>query len=313
MSQIHPDASKVGGMVGPEIVGAAAAVGKASEKVLTSSQEEQAALLSAARQSPQMETAAAEYARRLALKQATITRLFAGLARMVGIRADYFDSRFAEDLAAKTHHIPEERAREPRASVAFPAMQGLGYTLDEPELKEMYLNLLATAVDDRLDRYAHPAFAEVIKQLSPAEAAVLLDVLVQDGVAMVEVRNMGEGGSYTVESTHVLNLRHPSTGEWLRAEDSTIWVDNWIRLGLVSARYDLGMSGSDAYAWCTHHPNTEHARFEEVLTVPEDGSTVMGKGVLVVSDFGRCFALAVNPPPASHVLIVDEPTTDAAL
>ena len=61
----------------------------------------------------------------------------------------------------------------PKASLAAPAMQQLGFSLDEPALKEMYLNLLATASDNRSNSAAHPSFVEVIKQLSAEETQIL--------------------------------------------------------------------------------------------------------------------------------------------
>ena len=50
--------------------------------------------------------------------------------------------------------------------LAIPAMESLGYSMDEPSLKDMYPGLIATATDDRREDAAHPAFAG-IKQLSP--------------------------------------------------------------------------------------------------------------------------------------------------
>jgi hypothetical protein len=54
---------------------------------------------------------------------------------------------------------------------------GLSYTFEEPSLKDLYLNLLATASDDRRADQAHPAFAEIIKQLTPDETKLLNSTL----------------------------------------------------------------------------------------------------------------------------------------
>jgi Abortive infection alpha len=80
-------------------------------------------------------------------------------------------------MGAKVADIPDENLITPPASIAVPALQGLSYTFEEPNLKEMYLNLLATASDDRQADQAHPAFAEIIKQLTPNETLVLNSAL----------------------------------------------------------------------------------------------------------------------------------------
>lgn len=62
----------------------------------------------------------------------------------------YFSGKFQDEMAAKAATIPQEHLIEPKASVAGPSLQGLAFTHEEPNLKEMYLNLLTTAMDGRV-------------------------------------------------------------------------------------------------------------------------------------------------------------------
>ncbi len=75
----------------------------------------------------------------------------------------YFSGKFQQEIAAKAQAIPPEHIVEPKASIAGPMLQGLAFTHEEPNLKEMYLNLLATSMDGRAASVAHPAFVEIIK------------------------------------------------------------------------------------------------------------------------------------------------------
>ena len=61
----------------------------------------------------------------------------------------------------------------PPPYIAVPAVEALRYTAEEPALCEMYLHLLATAMDSRTVPLAHPAFAEIIRQLTPDEARII--------------------------------------------------------------------------------------------------------------------------------------------
>jgi hypothetical protein len=59
---------------------------------------------------------------------------------------------------------------EPPLTVAGPALEALRFAGPVPALREMYINLLATSMDSETVHKAHPAFVEIIKQLSPDEA-----------------------------------------------------------------------------------------------------------------------------------------------
>jgi hypothetical protein len=116
---------------------------------------------------------------------------------LAGVPRDYFDTEFRDDMADRLADVPEQELVTPRSSVAGPTILGLGFSLDEPQLKAMYLNLLATASDKRVQDSAHPSFAEVIKQLSAAEAEALAAVLQIGVLPIVEIRLNAEPSTET--------------------------------------------------------------------------------------------------------------------
>lgn len=80
---------------------------------------------------------------------------------------------FEEDLKEKIKNIPEENIQVPPTMIAGPTLEALRYTYDEMELREMYENLLASAMDNRKVTQTHPAFVDTIRQMSPLDAVVL--------------------------------------------------------------------------------------------------------------------------------------------
>lgn len=80
---------------------------------------------------------------------------------------------FEDDLKKKTKKIPPEHLQVPPAMIAGPALEALRYTYDEKELREMYENLLASAMDDRYASQAHPSFVDAIRQMTPLEAKIM--------------------------------------------------------------------------------------------------------------------------------------------
>lgn len=74
---------------------------------------------------------------------------------------------FFKKIAEK---VPEERRIPAPASIAGPVFEKLKFLEPESPLTELYLNLLARAIDKERSNEAHPAFIQIISQLSPDEA-----------------------------------------------------------------------------------------------------------------------------------------------
>lgn len=85
----------------------------------------------------------------------------------------YIDDAVKSRLTEKLADTPIENLSEPESNIVVPAYEALRYSLDKESLKEMYINLIASSmINDKKDK-AHPAFVEVIKQLSPFDAEFL--------------------------------------------------------------------------------------------------------------------------------------------
>ncbi|MFB7889292.1 DUF4393 domain-containing protein [Cellulosimicrobium cellulans] len=285
-------------MTGPEIVAGLAAGAKGAKKVvdaLGGDAKEQEQLSRLAEDTKALEVAANARADRVAIRQLVLTKLYAPLAKWVGYKSDYFDDHFADEMAEKLADVPEEHIVSPSPIVAAQSIEGLSYSLDEPALKDMYLNLLATASDDRRSDYAHPAFAQILKQLTPVEAAYVVKAIEWGGGRGLPIAVLkdseGEGIGFLELYRHLVQLldneRKP-----VEDEDYPMYVDNWIRLGLVDADYLTFRSGEEAYAWVESRP--EYERFSKLM--PSDGSRKLtyDRGILRPTALGVRFARAVS-------------------
>lgn len=227
----------------------------------------------------------------------TLLLPFAAVNYGVERAKEYFTTKFADDLAARTTNIPQEDVVEPKSSIAGPAMQGLAYAHDEPQLQDLYLNLIATAMDRRSAPQAHPSFVEVLKQLS-AEEARLLQTL-PDGVftsgnnipvANVIVHAKGAIGIHHAYK-HLLPLTLNTNNAPTEHADATVAAENWERLGLVEIRYDLQILVPGAYDWLDNRP--EVTKIREAYPAP-DNLVTFERGILRATSFGSRFAKAVG-------------------
>jgi len=281
-------------MTGGEIVAAGKAVGAVGKKALAQDEKTKEVLLRIAEDTPEMQSAARSMAVRTAVKERVKLKLYQPFARMLGVSKVYFEDTFPQEMGVKIADIPEENLITPSASIAVPALLGLSYTFEDPTLKDLYLNLLAAASDNRRTDEAHPAFAEVIKQLAPAEARLLNEVLARSPTAAVRLtvsRNRFTS-KFGVLITNLLPISDETTSNPKEVPQAPTWVDNWIRLGLVEVSYDEVLSSAHAYDWVKARP--EYVSFVTKVANPNHARINIDKGLIRITNFGRQFLRAVS-------------------
>ena len=164
----------------------------------------------------------------------------------------------------------------------------------------MYLSLLASAMDSRRAQSAHPAFVEIIRQLTAEEALLLRRVLRRaEGVPIGEVRLLDKNSHHWVMLyRHLIDFRDTETGAAVENPRLPAIVDNWARLGLVEVTYDKYLSGAPFYD--PLHARPEVVRLRAQRTTPQQEVGVQ-PGILARTAFGQQFASVVG--------LFDEPCT----
>ena len=134
-------------------------------------------------------------------------------------------------LAEKLKHIPEENIVEPEPYVAVPALQQLSYSFDSEELRELYANLLASSMNTDTKFEVHPAFVDIIKQLTPDEAKLLKYFSEQEVIPAVSVHLKSSSGSgYTVLER--IRVKIPETVICV-PHNVEVYIENLVRLKLL--------------------------------------------------------------------------------
>jgi hypothetical protein len=82
---------------------------------------------------------------------------------------DYLEQALTDKLKG----VPPEKIITPNPAVAGPAIEALRFTAHEPSLRELYANLLATSMDSETAQYSHPAFIEIIRQMTADEGRII--------------------------------------------------------------------------------------------------------------------------------------------
>ncbi len=207
-------------------------------------------------------------------------------------QATEFAVEKVKDILNKRNVSPE-RVIPPRPETAASIINALRIGDQDVALRDMYLNLLATAMDTDFADQAHPAFAEIIKQLSPDEArAISLFCLVEATGAprsfplVSVIGKMPEGGFVQVLSNFsMLGSEAGCSHELLPGA-----IDNLVRLGLAVVRYDQELDDPSIYEPLEQHPDVQ--QMCDLISCRSGVTPETIRSVLEVTEFGARFAMA---------------------
>lgn len=190
-------------------------------------------------------------------------------------------------LEEKLKDVDPEQIKTPEAYVAVPALQAIAYTTDNETLRDLFANLLAKAMQKDTADTVHPAFVEIIKQLSPDDAYTLkcfknshnLPIVNICGNPPAEMEKVSGFSNVHIVLHQNVFIANSEIGDIGRQSTSITSLD---RLGLV----DISFDGSGL--------TTSYDEFEKLAIFKNSFSNVMRKvyiekGRACLNPFGEAF------------------------
>lgn len=190
-------------------------------------------------------------------------------------------------LEEKLKDVDPEQIKTPEAYVAVPALQAIVYTTDNETLRDLFANLLAKAMQKDTADTVHPAFVEIIKQLSPDDAYTLkcfknshnLPIVNICGNPPAEMEKVSGFSNVHIVLHQNVFIANSEIGNIGRQSTSITSLD---RLGLV----DISFDGSSL--------TTSYDEFENLEIFKNSFSNVMRKvyiekGRACLNPFGEAF------------------------
>jgi hypothetical protein len=141
----------------------------------------------------------------------------------------------SEEIPKRLANVPEERIISPKPSIAGPTIEALRFAANEPSLREMYANLLATSMDVETAQNAHPAFVEMIRQMTSDEARIIEFISLYGFIHVYEFSLLSPFDSSIFSRQKYI----PKAKEAVGLVSSLIpsYLDNLHRLGLISVQF----------------------------------------------------------------------------
>jgi hypothetical protein len=195
-------------------------------------------------------------------------------------------------LAKILEDVPEERLVSPEPSVAVPALESFVLVCHEPTLADMYVKLLATSMDSQSAEVAHPAFAEIIRQMTPDEARIIKFMSESHCIPTIKVFTRSKippRQTHPITPTQIAleNYYHRVPEMGIQNPGAMrVGLDNLRRLGLIEHNENKYFPESNGWDSLVNSQDVQR------LKVRDDVNIMITKGGYYLTNFGYRFCLA---------------------
>ncbi len=155
------------------------------------------------------------------------------------------------ELANKINKIPADKQIEPNIQVTAQALEDSKYCVESKQLREMFSNLIANSMNADYAMVAHPAYAGVIKQMSPTDARVLKAIPPKYLIPIVDYVIEDKRSGFT--ETQYSNIYIPFLPGLDILKQATS-ISSLSRLGILNIDTELKITDESAYEPYEHEP-----------------------------------------------------------
>ncbi|MBO4522161.1 MAG: DUF4393 domain-containing protein [Methanomicrobium sp.] len=195
-------------------------------------------------------------------------------------------------LEEKLKEVPEEKIVEPEPYVAVPAIQQLSYSINNPDLREMYANLLAASMNTDTKWDVHPSFVDIVRQITPDEAKLLKHLSTESNQPVIDVIHTLKNDEYIVIVRRFTNI---AEGICDNVNGIFAYLDNLERLKLIEFPAGVYLSNDALYTPLENHPSIKSIM---ATVLPEGEKMTIRKGKFFVTSFGQEFIRICLPNKA---------------
>lgn len=149
-------------------------------------------------------------------------------------------------VAEKTDRLPEDKIAPLEPNIAIPAVMQLSYCENSSDIRNLYANLLATSMNADRKWTVHPAYVEIIKQLTPDEAKYLGALPPNSNIPhpLINVKHSKKNGFTSVMSNF--------TDEYVNVLEYPMQISSYLcnlaRLGLISISERSFIANNEIYS-----------------------------------------------------------------
>lgn len=169
------------------------------------------------------------------------------------IKRDIYLADYKKRISDKVLNIPEEKLQEPEIRIVGPAIEASKFYIEEEKFREMFAELVASACNTDTSNMVHPAFPEMIKQLSYMDVRLLQAFKYHNTYACCELYAEHQDKTITPYPYILFNFKDcPQRFTQLDELKLTESIENLMRLGLLIKNSQVIELGYDYGKFRTH-------------------------------------------------------------
>lgn len=194
---------------------------------------------------------------------------------------------FEKDLNKKINSIPSENLIEPPLNVSGPILEGLKYTFDTKELREMFIELLSAAMNRESIEGAHPSYVEVIKSMSKIDAMTIRMFRNTRNFPASNIQFRIDESKYFTEAMPKIFV--PDFLHIAELKLIGISIDNLCRLGLIEFRSTDFILNYDYETFKNHEIVKERLRVYNERNADKEIYITVSQSLITLTEFGKNF------------------------
>ena len=188
------------------------------------------------------------------------------------LHKEYNVAKTEKLLQKKLEKIDADKIVTPEPYVAVPAIQSLQYSMDSEELRDLYANLIAKAMNTDTKDRVHPTFVEIIKQMSPIAALIFKMIYKSTVNPLIDLKVKKTTGGYQEYANNIFWIYEYSY------EQVAVSINNLTRLGLIEIPYDKHYTHDDVYDSVRNNSHyKEKKEILEKLGLVEEDKKIISK------------------------------------
>lgn len=190
-----------------------------------------------------------------------------------------------KELEKKYNSIPQENRIAPRSSIVGLSLEAVKFNINEENIRQMFINILASEMDDRKQNKVLPAYCEILKGLSSDDAKFLLLLKkYRLSYKTIIIIKYGKRSRYNEFSRHILINIDNEKYELIR--HNSLIIDNLKRLGIIE---------TDSTSFYNYNEKLCKDAFNEIkkniiVKNPDENKELFySTEILAITDFGQNF------------------------
>lgn len=211
-----------------------------------------------------------------------INAAFSGLDKWI-LNKEYSIDETKKLLAQKLENVDPEKIVEPESYVAVPAIQAISYSMNSEELRNLYANLLAKAMNSDTKDMVHPSFVEIIKQMSPTDALTFSKIITSIIRPLITININNHNGGKRIFVENCSWITDTSLGKCRTA------FDNLSRLGLIQIPFGESYTAKNNYNCVKTNPLFIHAETECKNSLLDGESISYDEKYIKINELSKLF------------------------